>query len=403
MPDSVLMYLIPRKGLEKNLLAKYGFDSLVTDRAVVESVSFLRRFLVRIHQSLGGVRVTQDAFCEVARLFDVDMMTLVLDVARDDIFDLGSVLEAASRNINNGEGITRLLLERIPNDQISDATLTRVAASCSGNVMAWMLARIDTSASGVSNSMMMMKMMDVAAGNVHGDATLKLVFDIQGETGLITTSMIEKAAGSPYTEKNPRCIAERVGYEAVKISVRAMEAALNHRKSGRVLGFIISHWGGCGSLPITEAVVSAAVRNEYPTGLAVLIQHCKDGLPLTEKILLAAAKSNDKHLDGEHILSVLLDLPRADVSISETVLQAVATIDDMAQQRRILDKILERDGMRPSLRSALKATDFGFIQACMLDDGEVRPVHTSLKRRTFTEDMLTRGDERGDGDWQPNL
>lgn len=320
-------------------------------------VSRLRRLLGLMSESHGTLRVTSEALYQSARVLDAHVMSQLLEGMQDDSMpDLELILKGAAQNDRSGEQIATLLLERVIDDRITDGVMARVAEFFSVALMKRVLERV-----GGPDAALSSRVMDAAAGSIHGDAMLRMLCSSQRPKNSVqvTASMVEKAAGSPRAESLLRCILE-AGVDNVELTTdQALRAAAGQASPVGILTTILDRWKAA-NLPISEAVLVAAVENPDLEGFMTLCHHYGEAdLPLTELVLQAAVMAGgNREIDGEHILSLLLRIHGCQAEqgkarpVSETILHALRTAD----QAKCRDRVMDLEQMKPTSAVFLHAT-----------------------------------------------
>lgn len=332
-------------------------EAAVAERDDGRGVNRLRRLLGLMSESHGTLRVTTEALYQSAGVFDAHVISHLLEGMRDDNMpDLEPVLEGAAQNDRSGEQIATLLLERVIDDRITDGVMARVAEFFSVALMKRVLERV-----GGPNAALSSRVMDAAAGSIHGDAMLRMLCSFQRPQNSVqmTASMVEKAAGSPRAESLLRFILE-AGVDNVELTTdHVLRAAAGQTNPVGILKTILDRWKAV-NLPISEAVLVAAVENPDLEGFMTLWHHYGEAdLPLTDLVLQAAVMvDGNREIDGEHILSLLLRIRGRQAEqgkarpVSETILHALR----IADQAKCRDRDTDPEQMKPTSAVFLHAT-----------------------------------------------
>ncbi|PYH91026.1 HET-domain-containing protein [Aspergillus ellipticus CBS 707.79] len=136
--------------------------------------------------------------------------------------------------------------------------------------------------------------------------------------------------------------------ESIPLTEKVIRAAAGNNYSEKGLQLILEHRGDC--LPITKEVVKIAAANPYcgATIMMWLVEHMGDSLPLTEEVVNAVARNPNAYPMLEYLLKRRGDT----VTVTEEIVKTVARNPNVSDLMRLL--LEHRGGTLPITEGVIK-------------------------------------------------
>ena len=233
------------------------------------------------HPKGKSLRIEERVVTQIARIFDENVMELLLDHRGEEVKITAEVVEAVAAN-DRGKEMMELLLDRCGEE-------VKITA----------------------------EIVNLAAANDRGKEMMKLLLDRRGEEVKITAEVVEAVATNYRGKEMMELLLDRRG-EEVKITAEVVEAAAANKDSGEmVMKLLLDRCGE--EVKITEEVVQAAAANSKEM-MELLLDRRGEEVKITAEIVNLAA-ANDR---GKEMMKLLLDRRGEEVKITAEVVQAAA-------------------------------------------------------------------------------
>ena len=312
----VIMELIEKRGRELQITER------VVEAAVQNYTERIEMMTLLLEQG-GEAKITDDGVAAIVKLFNRDMVELLLD-KRGDVRISEVVIQAAMRNVRSGENMLKLMIDRRKDMLVTEEVVT---------VASW---NQDT---GKSRLMLLLSrgipFTDAAFVNVvrlFDHEVVEALLDRQGDDVRISEAAI-KAAARNGAEVMALLLNRRDSDVQITQEVLAVAAA-NGREGEAVLSLLLNRQGD--GEEIIEEVTLAAAKNFRGAGvMRLLLDSRGDRVQVTEDVLKAAAKN---WKSGAEMVKLLLDRGREKLLITEEIVQAVVQSSDLEVTKSLLDR-----------------------------------------------------------------
>ncbi|QYS99703.1 NACHT domain-containing protein [Trichoderma simmonsii] len=238
-----------------------------------------------------GVRITEEAFCAAVKLFDHEMIRLLLHTGANIT---QAIIEAAATNKKYSRFVIDLLLESQCNFEITAKLVALVAddRESGQDVMEIILRKVNTDISEET-------MIAIVAG--FGTETMNLVLNTRDD---------------------------------VKITSEVLAAAITKEHSEKGMVDLLLEQSGQDT-PIPDEVIGLIARNGWRDTMTVLLNRWGDKIVLTDRIL----EKMRKHFD-DGIIELFFDQQRDQITITEGLVKIAASL----KNSRVMQILLDRKG-----------------------------------------------------------
>ncbi|CZR58311.1 related to heterokaryon incompatibility protein [Phialocephala subalpina] len=252
----------------------------------LEKAEKLETMIYLLKRREDNAQITEEEVVQIARSFDKEVMTLLLDRRGCEFQITKGVVKAAAENKPSGKELMTLLLDRRGDKVPITEGVVKAAARNE-----WLGAELMT-----------------------------LLLDRRGNEVPITEEVIKAAAGNWwFGEEVMTLLLDRRGGD-VPITEGAVKAAAGNDISGKkVMALLLERRGD--EFQITKGVVKAAAKNKWSgyDVMTLLLDRRGDEIQITEEVIKAAAGNEQS---GKEVMALLLERRGDEVQITEEVIKA---------------------------------------------------------------------------------
>jgi transcription termination factor Rho len=330
-----------------SLLNQRGDEVTITERVVEAAAcnwqSGKEIMALLLDQRAHGFDMLPESVATVVRLFDKRAIAGLLDQRGDEVKITEQVVEAATKNLENGKEIMALLLDRRADgfDMLPESVATVVRLFDKRAITSLLDQRGD-------EVKITERVVEAAAKNTEsGEEIMALLFDRRGNEVNITAHVVKAAAENWESGKEIMTLLLGRRRDEVKITEQVVIAAAENSKSGKEIMalFFDQRVDGFDMLPET---VGAVARLFNKSAIASLLERRGDEVNITAQVLEAAAKNMES---GEEIMAALVDWQGDEVQITEQVITAAA--ENKRGGKEIMTLLLDRRATRAQLQRLL--------------------------------------------------
>ncbi|EHK27467.1 uncharacterized protein TRIVIDRAFT_736, partial [Trichoderma virens Gv29-8] len=255
-------------------------------------------------------QITEEGMMRLARLFDKDVMELLLYKRGDEAIVTGKVIKAALQNLDHSEAILTLLLGNYEHQIAITEEAIEFAAQYSDRLTMelFLMRRRD-------QIPITERILQAAVTNPQNYDILPLLLQYKGRQAPITERTIEAALRRGYQCPHIRMLLN-CQWNQITIPTVYVEAIVWH--NGELLNPLLDLHGD--KITITEELTKAAAASTKAT-MSLLLTRRGDQVIITEDIIKVAAGNQN---DGLEVIKLLLDRRRDQVTITEDIIKVAA-------------------------------------------------------------------------------
>jgi hypothetical protein len=263
-----------------------------------------------------NVQITKEDFVQVATSFGKELITLLLDLNRDNAPAIEVVVKAAAGNERSGKEVIALLLDQYGAEVQITAEVVEAAARNERSGKEVIALLLDQRGAEVQITA---EVVEAAAGNEgSGKEVMALLLD-QRSDGIIITPQLVQALAKSLDALAMKTLLIQHGSE-VQITMEVVEAAAGNEDNGKeVMALLLDQCGD--RIIITPQLVQALARSFNALAMKTLLIQRGDEVEITTEVVEAAARNERS---GKEVMALLLDRRGAEVEITAEVVEAAA-------------------------------------------------------------------------------
>jgi hypothetical protein len=321
-----------KKAMERSAMA---YTMTYTLEAAVRNVTNGEELLrILIHSADSKIRMPAGLMQLTAgNAKQAEGLTKLLFEHRDHQISITpGVVEAAARNSGQGVEMIILLLDRRGSEISITPEVVKAAVCNSGQGVEMMTLLLDRCGSEISITP---KVVEAAALNPkQGVEMMTLLLDRRGDEVSITPKIVEEAIRCTQRGGNLIHVLYTTGRSRIAITQEMVElAARSYVSTLELMTLLLEHRGH--QISITPGVVEAAARNsgQGVEMMTLLLDRCGNQVSITPEVVEAAALNSEQ---GFEMMTLLLDRCGNQVSITPEVVEAVARNSEQGVEVMIL-------------------------------------------------------------------
>jgi hypothetical protein len=237
-----------------------------------------------------NLQIIEEDMAKVTGYFGKGLITLLLELKRDNIPVTEKVVEEAAKNTEYGTEVMAALLDQRSNEvKITEGVVKAAAGNQDNNSASIMALLLDQRGTEFKITEEVVK---AAAGNSYvGEEIMALLLDQRGTEVKITKEVVKLAAGNPLGQGIIALLLDQRGTE-VKITEEVVKAAAGNIYSGeRIMDLLLDQRGT--EVKITGEIIKEVAGNSRQGKeiMALLRKHKGDEVKIAEQELKEAAST----------------------------------------------------------------------------------------------------------------
>ncbi|EAW13708.1 HET domain-containing protein [Aspergillus clavatus NRRL 1] len=260
-----------------------------------------------------GTQTMDEIMVHATQVLDKESMTLVFDLAGNDIQVTSDMLILIAKD-PNGVEIMQLVIDRQGSDiKITDDVVAAAARNSSGGeaIMKLLLDQREDEVRGSENVLIA-----AAANSISGCEIIRLLLSRKADEIVVTGAVVSEAGQNAAEEFLTLLFSQ--GYPRVKFTTGAIAQIARHFDH-EVMMMLLEREGER-LRPTADILVAAAGSHYGRSVLKVLLDNRGNDIQITEDVIVAAIGS--RH--AESVVQLLLDRKAQEVELSKPVIVAAA-------------------------------------------------------------------------------
>jgi hypothetical protein len=261
-----------------------------------------------------------------------ELLRILIHSADSKIRMPAGLMQLTAGNAKQAEGLTKLLFEHRDHQISITPGVVEAAARNSGQGVEMIILLLDRCGSEISITP---KVVEAAALNPkQGVEMMTLLLDRRGDEVSITPKIVEEAIRCTQRGGNLIHVLYTTGRSRIAITQEMVElAARSYVSTLELMTLLLEHRGH--QISITPGVVEAAARNsgQGVEMMTLLLDRCGNQVSITPEVVEAAALNSEQ---GFEMMTLLLDRCGNQVSITPEVVEAAARNSEQGVEVMIL-------------------------------------------------------------------